>query len=331
MKLINLENQYLKITCCDFGAALYRVQMPNQTGVFEDIALSYSTPEQLIDNHPYFSVVVGRVAGRIREGKFHLNGKTYQLEKNNKQHHLHGGSHGLSTQKWQVTEKGTDCIEFELNILSETDGYPGDLNVRVRYQLRKNALYVEYSGLANEFSLFDPTQHIYWNLSGNYQETIKNHTLQIHADAFMPLDIEGMVTDEVKEVQQTIFDLRSEKKVDSILLSDNEQIKYGQQGLDHAFLLNKNWQTAAVLRDYKSKRCLTVETDRAALVCYTANQLDDRHKLLHDKTSEKYLGICLETQVAPNAINTQLLEKPVIYPNLLKQTTTIYRFYLDET
>ena len=47
--------------------------------------------DYLEDNNPYFGATVGRVANRIANSTFAIDGMTYNLTANRGNHHLHGG------------------------------------------------------------------------------------------------------------------------------------------------------------------------------------------------------------------------------------------------
>lgn len=115
-----------------------RVFAPDDDGKCDDIVLGYDSEEGYASNPFYFGCIVGRVANRIGRARFHLNGKTYQLEKNNGPNHLHGGSKGLHTRKWTPTEVSDTSVTFIYLSVDGEEGYPGSVAFTVKYTLSRN-------------------------------------------------------------------------------------------------------------------------------------------------------------------------------------------------
>lgn len=62
-------------------------------------------------NPPYFGGIVGRVANRIQNATFTLDGVTYQLGANDRGNTLHGGFDPLfENSTWQVLEAGPQKV-----------------------------------------------------------------------------------------------------------------------------------------------------------------------------------------------------------------------------
>ena len=63
-----------------------------------NIVLGFNTLEEYSNQklNPYFGGIIGRVANRISNGEFKLDGKTYPLDKNDGNNTLHGGRMGFS-------------------------------------------------------------------------------------------------------------------------------------------------------------------------------------------------------------------------------------------
>ena len=101
-----LENEQLRLTLCDYGAAVYNVEVKKPDGKTQEIVLGRDTPLSFAENPNYYGATVGRVANRIGNAEFELNGRKYQLPVNDGKNHLHGGIHGLTFRTWKMEEKG---------------------------------------------------------------------------------------------------------------------------------------------------------------------------------------------------------------------------------
>lgn len=89
-------------TLISYGAAVQRLLMPDRSGRFQDIVLGYDNMSGYESaKNPYFGAVVGRFCNRIEDASFELDGKTYQLAKNDGANHLHGGLKGFDKVVWR--------------------------------------------------------------------------------------------------------------------------------------------------------------------------------------------------------------------------------------
>ena len=86
----------------DLGATLVKLLVPAKDGSVKDVVLGYDTPQEYIDNTCYFGTVIGRSGNRIANGRFMINGKTYQLGINDNDNNLHSGPDGYDNRKWDV-------------------------------------------------------------------------------------------------------------------------------------------------------------------------------------------------------------------------------------
>ncbi|GBU10688.1 aldose 1-epimerase [Erysipelotrichaceae bacterium] len=327
MKTIQIENSEIKLELLTIGACIYKCETKNRDGVFENIVLNFADKKEYEKpGGPNFGVVVGRVAGRIRNGSFNLGETKYILPQNDGSHHLHGGL-GYGLCEWMLIEHTTKSVTFLLEDADGNQGYPGAIKTTVCYKLDGNMLIIQYDAISNEQTLWDPTQHSYWNLSGACQEPILNQYLQISANSYIPLDEIGMVRDEIHPVEGTIFDVRKAKLIADIIASTDEQISFGSGGYDHPFVLNHKHEKVAKLLDPISGRMLSITTDKPAIIVYMACKLGSEYTTSIGKKTEKYAGICLETQHIPNAINAANgSEIPIIEPNEIRKSTTIIEF-----
>ena len=201
---------------------------------------------------------------------------------------------GLDKRIWQVKEVGQG---IELNYLSPhlEEGFPANIEFTVRYLLDKNKLTIEYVAQPDRETIINLTNHTYFNLSGAVKKDISGHQLQIKANKFLCLNQDSIPTGEIKRVEGTPFDFRRLKKVGEEIEADNEQLKF-TGGYDHPFILDEE-DESIILKEEESGRVLSISTDQPVVVFYSGNHFTA-------EASGERLGLCLETQDYPNAINT---------------------------
>ena len=81
----------VEISITNYGGRIVTVKLPDRNGQFADVALGFDDLDGYLRKNPYFGAIIGRYANRIANGEFKLNGKTYQLARNNGDNSLHGG------------------------------------------------------------------------------------------------------------------------------------------------------------------------------------------------------------------------------------------------
>ncbi|MCL6616979.1 MAG: galactose mutarotase [Anoxybacillus ayderensis] len=319
----------MEVTCLNYGCIITSILVPDKNGNMENVVLAFDNFSSYLTNRPYLGAVIGRVAGRIKNSSFQLNGKTYKLRANEYKNHLHGGKKGFHHVIWQATgfsKKEEVGVRFSHRSVDGEEGYPGNVDVQVTYTLNnQNELIISYHAVSDQDTPFTLTNHTYFNLSGNVKRDILQHELKIKSDRFLPLDHEFIPTGEIKDVAGTPFDLRRGKTLQEAIDSTHPQICLVGQGYDHPFILNAHHDEEIVLCDRESGRILIVETDEVGVVVYTGNQLTNGEKL-NGTTSRKYLGICLETQALPNAVHYAHFPSCILRAGEVYSSTTKYKF-----
>lgn len=296
----------IEVSFINYGCIITKIITPDQEGIYENIVLGYETLNEYVKGNNFFGAIVGRVAGRIKGGSFELDGRTYTLAKNENNNHLHGGNKGFDQVIWNASVIENDektAVKFSYINPDGEEGYPGNLEVSVIYSLNNNnELVIQYHGFSDQDTLFNMTNHSYFNLSGNIKRDILNHSLKIKSDQFLELNQELLPTGNLLDVKGTAFDFTSERTIKTGVDSVHPQNKLAGNGYDHPFLLNTQHDDEIVLQDLESGRTLTIETDEVGVVVYSGNQLEPGSQIL-GVPSRKYLGICLETQGLPDAIH----------------------------
>ena len=324
-----LANGVLEATVLDLGGAIQRLMVKDGRGRPADVVLGYDTVAGYEDNPAYLGVTVGRVAGRIRDACFALSGAEYSLAKNCGQDSAHGGEEGFHKKLWAAevlhTPRG-EALRLTLHSPDLEEGYPGALDVSVVYSLTGSRLILAYEARSDRDTVCSLTNHSYFNLSGAGAGSILAHLCLINADEIAKADARLLPTGEMLPVKGTPFDFTDFHTIGARIHESNEQLEYGG-GYDHTYALRKPSldAVAAVLLDPVSERKMTVYTDLPGMQFYTGNALDVRE----GKGGASYgphAGLCLETQLFPDAVNIPAFPSPVLRAGELYEYTTIYKF-----
>jgi len=326
-------NSNFEISFSNLGARINSWKVPNEEGELESIIMGYDDATHAFEASDYFyGATVGRVAGRIEKGRFELEGEMYQLPLNDDDHHLHGGPNSLDLQTWdyEIVENDhkVDVI-FKYTDEAGTNGYPGNLDVEVTHTVSAdNQWTISYKATTDETTLFNPTNHVYFNLNGDNQQTIENHVIAIDADNFLLVDDKNVPTGEIRETTGTPFDLKRGEKFSDLLESDDEQFNI-HQGFDHPFLLNESENHQAKITVPEKGRSVYMKTNESAVVVFTQNEIPTPTKVWGNPV-QVYSGITLETQKEPDAINQPTFSSIVLEPGEVYESQTEYWVEIDE-
>lgn len=325
-----VENQQgMQLSMMNYGATLTALKVPDKTGKCENIVLGFDSLKAYQKHEAFFGATVGRVAGRIAKGEFELNGKNYQLSQNEGENHLHGG--GVFNRRiWEsesFVHEAEAGVLFRLTSEAGECGYPGNLMVEVRFTLTElNQWKVHYFAESDEDTLFNPTNHVYFNLTGDPKRSILSHELQLASDEFVALKSDLLPTGELESVAGTSFDFRKAEMVKRGTESQHPQNQF-VAGYDHAFCFSdddKN-QVKGTLFDSVSGRRLILYTDMPSVVVYSGNQLHGEFEI-DGEPVRQYAGITLETQALPDAIHHPGFGSIVLKGHEKFESETIYQF-----
>lgn len=290
----------------NYGCVITDIIAPDGEGEMENIVLGFDRIEDYMDYSPYFGAIVGRIAGRIANGQFTLNGKSYQLIQNEGDNHLHGGVKGFSHVLWDykvIEENDAVRVEFSYTSKAGEEGFPGKVDITTTYVVNEdNQLDIYYKATTDEDTIINLTNHTYFNLSGDLNKTIENHELQMKSSRFIELREDSIPTGQLIPVEGTPFDFLESKPISQGVDSGYKQNELVGNGFDHPFALDSNFNREIQLYDPESGRTLLVETDQPAVVVYTCNQYEGDYEI-RGVRPHHHMAVCLETQGFPDAIN----------------------------
>ncbi len=325
-----LDNGTMQVELSNYGGLVYKIIAPDRTGKMENVTLTLDRVEDFLSTeNPFFGATAGRVANRIANAQFSLEGKTYNLAKTNGDNHLHGGRIGFNKKVWTPETYSTDsAVGVKMTYLSVDgeEGYPGNLQTTLWMELRAdNTLRIRFESTADQATLVNLTNHTYFNLGGMKRDVL-DHEVQFWADAYTPIDEELIPTGEVKDVAGTPFDFRSPK-----ILGD--QIAANGGGFDHNFVTKREksseMKQVARVRHPESGRVLEMFSDNVGVQFYTGNFLS-KFPGAAGQAYDRHWGFCLESQNWPDAINHPNFPSPVLRPGETYTHTIDYRFSVED-
>ena len=311
----------LKVEISNLGAKITKLIFDNR-----DVVLGFKTADEWRTQETYFNAICGRVANRIKNGRFTLDGKEYQLPINNGSNSLHGGLEGFNAKIWEVVEQSIYEIKLHYRSKDGEEGYPGNLDVWVTYTATKdNTLRIHYEAKTDQPTLAAFTNHAYFNLMGEGSGRVDNHVLQVFADNYTPFDETACPTGEIKSVKGTKMDFREPVRIGDRI---NDMFFEPGRGIDNNWCLcdadaPKELRHAATLQ-YEG---LVMEcwTTMKGLQVYTGNYIE-QHEGKSGRMYDVQHAVCLEAQNWPDAIHHANFPNIILRPNERLDEITEYRF-----
>ena len=321
--LFELKNDEIKVITSNLGCHVLSVFTKDREGNFGDVVLGFENVEDCWHGDgSYMGAIAGRVANRIGDAKFELNGKTYELAANNGKNSLHGGIKGFNQKifKYELLEDGIRFIYLSPDM---EEGFPGSLYLKIVYRLSGNELKMEYEAMSDQDTLINIANHSFFNLSAK-DSKIYDHQLMIKSDQIACADENGLPTGKFLDVENTPFDFKSFHEIGERIHDDDEQLRF-VGGYDHCFML-KDEKDHAVLYDKESGRKLTITTTLPCKQLYAGNFLAGGSDGKFGKPYENRDGVALEPQFLPNSMNIEKKPRVILRKGEEYEAVTTYRF-----
>ncbi|WP_447642006.1 MULTISPECIES: aldose epimerase family protein [Chitinophagaceae] len=316
------------VTLSNYGATITGWTFPDKDGKESQIIIGSDSLSFYLKHPPYFGATIGRFGNRIAKGKFKLEGKEYTLATNDGPNHLHGGNVGWDKVVWDATipDSTKPAIDFHYVSKDGEEGYPGTVDVTVHYALTgDNELKITYDATTDKPTIVNMTNHAYFNLSGNLENTILGETFQINADQYTPVN-NLIPTGQLASVKGTAFDFTSPHTI-------GERIAQTDSCYDHNFVLNTGGdinKVAATLSDSKSGRVLSVYTTQPGIQFYTSCYLDGTLIAHDNQKAVKFAAATLETQHFPDSPNQSSFPSVELKPGEKYHQETIYKIRVQK-
>lgn len=320
-KLYCLENKNgMQVTLTDFGARVVGVFLPvEEGGGLRNVSLAAKSDEDYRKTDLYPGSTIIPVAGRISGAQAEIKGTSYQFTENEPGRTLHGGVDTANEQYWDVElDHERNQVTFGMVLKDGFNGFPGDVRVKAIYCLTdKNELTVDYQAVSDKDTIFNPTNHVYFNLTGDFQRSVAEHRIKIAANHYAPLGEDNLPTGVLEDVTGTPFDFR-----DLAPFSQGFDSQYPQnvlvKGYDHPWLLEEVDIPVEVLSP-DGKIGLSVRTNQPSVVIYTYNYPVEELATFHGVFS-------LECQALPNACNQDGFGSILLEQGEEFLSKTTYRF-----
>ena len=324
----------IEVAITNYGGRIVGMKVPDRNGKLVDVVVGFNSVKDYQNStEPYFGATIGRYGNRIAKGKFTLDKKDYALFINNAPNTLHGGKKGFQSVVWDANQPNDSSLQLSYLSKDIEEGFPGNLNVTVTFTLLSDGIKINYSAKTDKNTVINLTNHAFFNLNGEGSGTILNHSLQIFADKYTPVDSTLIPTGKLETVHKTPFDFTVLIAIGKSIDYKNEQLSNGK-GYDHNFVLkddapNASHHAAKVVGD-QSGIVMDVYTTEPGLQLYSGNFMKSKNTFKSGAKDDFRTAYCLETQHFPDSPNQPNFPSTDLTPGKEYKSETMYRFSVSK-
>ncbi|MDD4524318.1 MAG: aldose epimerase family protein [Lachnospiraceae bacterium] len=328
--LFLIENAGITLKVTDFGACLAGLIVPDKDGNKADVVAGYGDVGGYTDNSCFLGATIGPSANRIAGAKLTIDGKTYHMAVNENENNLHTDFAGGSHKRFWDSEVLGDGVKFSLSLEDGEYGLPGKRLMQITFTVTDaGGVRLHYHCTSDKKTLFNMTNHAYYNLAGESSGKMEDQVLQLFADSYCPDRPDSIPTGEIASVEGTPLDFRTAKPIGQDINADFEQLHL-VGGFDHNFVI-RGWngdgslKQAASAYDPKSGRAMDVFTTLPGVQFYSGNFMKEKN----GKSGKDYVprdAFCLETQYFPDSVNHENFVHPIFGAGEDYDSVTEYRF-----
>jgi len=320
----------LTLEVLTYGGIVMRLLAPDRNGRLDDVVLGFDKLEPYAAGHPHFGAITGRVAGRITGGRFHLDGKKYELVRNDPPNHLHGGIESFYKKIWTATPvdraDGAPSLRLTYRSPDGEEGYPGTVDVAVTYTVTNDdAFMIETEATTDMPTPFNLTHHSYFNLAGEAAGSIENHVLQVHSDEVVATDDDMTLLGKRVPVAGQPNDFNQPRRLGDViplLHKKHGDAYFVRRTSDHPPKL----VTVARVTEPTSGRVLAVSTTEQYLQFYTGVSLDGTQVGKSGHAYASHAAFCLECENYSDGANAPELGDIILRPGEHLRHVTLYSF-----
>lgn len=331
--LHTLENDRgMRVSITELGAAITEVIAPDRHGKGENVVLGFDDVQDYnVHRDLCLGATIGRVAGRIQNGRFTINETDYQVTQNEGETCLHGGME-FNTAVWtseDIMTEDTATVILSYKSPNGSNGFPGAVSTKVYYTLgNDNTVHIRFVAAATEDTILALTNHTYFNLSGNFKDDISGHALKADVTDYAELDTNCVPTGRLVPVDLTPFDFTRGRMLRSGITSSYAQNVLVGNGYDHPLLFSRNGDHTVTLYEGNSGRVLTIKTDFPGFVMYTGNKIGTGYTI-SGVPARDYLGVALEMQVLPDAVHHENFPTMLLRAGEMYEHEIVWTFRTD--
>lgn len=325
-----LQNESgMQVQVLDYGCRIVSIFVPDRAGKPVDVVLGCKDLAAYEADDTFFGAFVGRFANRIEDARFTLDGVTYQLEVNNGPNHNHGVWH---QKVFDAAADGENALVLRYHSPAGEDGFPGAVDVTVRYELTdQNALVMDYTATSDAATPINLTNHSYFNLDGPGSDSVLDHTLLLHASRYTPANEVSCPYGTEVTVKGTPMDFTTAHAIGRDIDEPFDQLQWGR-GYDHNYVIDRKGQGLALAARLKSEKtgiCMECRTTQPGVQLYTANWVKDKGDQKPGFVHGPRAAVCLETQHYPCGPNRPSFPSTILRPGDVLRETTVYIFSTD--
>jgi aldose 1-epimerase len=322
-----LDNGRLRIGITDFGGRMVSIEAPDHSGKRDHVLLGFDSVSDYAKAGGAFGAILGRNANRIAGGRIIVDGKIFELSRNEGDSTLHGGKEGFDKKFWKV--EGADTASIVLSLVSPDgdQGFPGEVDVQVTYELDETTLRLGFRAETTKKTPVTLSAHPYFNLGGSRALNIFDHRVTIAADRFLPTDAKQIPTGVLSPVDGTAFDFREPATIGERIRRPDQQLLIAK-GFDHYFVLGEPADVpvlAARICHPPTGRTLEILTTQRGTQFYTGNHLDGS-VAGRGGAYRQSAGFAFEPQGFPDAPNQPGFPTTLLSPGTIYRESIWYRF-----
>jgi aldose 1-epimerase len=289
----------LRLSLLTWGARLAGLWVPDQSGALADIVLGHDSLADWQAHGRYVGATCGRYANRIAGGRFTLDGREIELDRNEGANQLHGGSFGFDQKIWAIESLSEGHATLAATSPDGEMGYPGNLSARVTYRISGLGLEIVMEATTDASTVVNLVNHAYFNLAGQGSGDVMGHEVQIDAGFYLPVDDLQIPTGEVRSVAGTAFDFRTPRAIGAGLPRP--------AAFDHNFCLSApvdgdGLRPCMVATDPASGRRMRLFTSEPGVQLYTGAHFSGAPGKA-GACYPRFAGFAAETQRFPDAPN----------------------------